>query len=566
MECPHGICPWNMLVECIICMQNIGIKLKGLSYMTINDYFNTYQSNFDSFLLQLNQEIANLCRINSGDSDLRENVEHYIYELNSFYYRSFIEKFCPDFKNAVRADISDLLQLSRQEDMIKHDIMANLKRYTKLYNQCKKIISLLADWQIENKEQQFSLAGDLEQYKLELYYALKSIQSDLLALHELIQGLKLLAEDMELMNIIKKALIPLDLLNVFSYLDENQPLLMDAHNYLLIELRKLRNSLVKLALDKESHRKLAEKARAESLLALAALIDKTDKSIQAFYQRNILEPLLVKDSLLTQYRQSGKQNQFERSAQDFLLYINGLLYILEKAVDLGPNRYKQLLQPVSWVSRIKSGYPGQLLASLDTIIKEVSELANNFPLTGEADFLYFLGKSRDILAKARSWFDTLTGNNEISDFFPSNELLGKLKLEMSYFQLRLQMLSEKQIHSAKVHSQLVNFSKMTGSYLNMITDIKTDLDRLLAPRNLSRAWKDMQIRVEHITLEKGHLFPYDYLELLDKHHVETRISEYASNTILHEEGDIFIIRVEELREEEMPYLVVSHELVSSAND
>ncbi|MDD3024608.1 MAG: hypothetical protein PHE26_11990, partial [Syntrophomonadaceae bacterium] len=71
MECPHGICPWNMLVECIICMQNIGIKLKGLSYMTINDYFNTYQSNFDSFLLQLNQEIANLCRINSGDSDLR---------------------------------------------------------------------------------------------------------------------------------------------------------------------------------------------------------------------------------------------------------------------------------------------------------------------------------------------------------------------------------------------------------------------------------------------------------------------------------------------------------------
>jgi len=67
----------------------------------------------------------------------------------------------------------------------------------------------------------------------------------------------------------------------------------------------------------------------------------------------------------------------------------------------------------------------------------------------------------------------------------------------------------------------------------------------------------MHIRVERIAMEKGKPFPTDYLYLLDKYQVETRITEDKTNTILHEEGDIFIIKVDDLLEEDLPYLVVS---------
>jgi hypothetical protein len=53
----------------------------------------------------------------------------------------------------------------------------------------------------------------------------------------------------------------------------------------------------------------------------------------------------------------------------------------------------------------------------------------------------------------------------------------------------------------------------------------------------------------------GNQFPEEFVNLLDRYQVETRIAE-QDRTILHAEGDLFIIKVDELSEEEIPYLIV----------
>ncbi|MDD3272177.1 MAG: hypothetical protein PHR04_08800, partial [Syntrophomonadaceae bacterium] len=116
-----------------------------------------------------------------------------------------------------------------------------------------------------------------------------------------------------------------------------------------------------------------------------------------------------------------------------------------------------------------------------------------------------------------------------------------------------------QEHHNEVLKHLLTIVNMLDNYLNLLANIRADLERILAPRNISRAWKEVNVKVDRVPLQKGQVFPLDYLYLLDKHLVETRLCQdgQEDNLILHEEGDLFIIRVDELLEEEMPYLVIA---------
>ncbi len=527
--------------------------------MSVKVDLNTYQDMFDSLLLQLSREIGSLSRAELKELSAHPDGETYIYELNSFYYRSFVEKFCPDYKNAIKEDISKLLHLSLQEDMVKHNIVTNLKRYTKLYNQCKRLASLLEEWHLENAQAQQSFSTELERYGLELFYALKSIQTSLRSLQEMMQGLQSLLGDQQLLDIVNNVTIPLDLFNILLCLDGDNRIVMEHFNYLLIELRQLLSTQRETVPNKETGRSELAKITSSAIQELSKHIDKADKSLLAFYRRNILEPLSFKAGLLEQYSSSSNLIQFDRTAHDFELYLQGLLYVFEKALAIAPDPSSHLLRSVNQLAHLKPDFSGQIPASLDELVKETNGIINSFPLVKGADFDYFSDKSNDILNKCQTWLDTLTDPGEFAHIAPLDLRLGQLKHELSYFQLRLEILNTQQSQAVQTYTRLNQIGQILASYLTLITDIKADLERMLAPRNLSRAWKDMRVKVERVALEKGRYFPHDYLDLLDKYRVETRISEEPDNIVLYDEGDIFIIKVEDLCEEEVPYLVVSQQ-------
>jgi len=97
---------------------------------------------------------------------------------------------------------------------------------------------------------------------------------------------------------------------------------------------------------------------------------------------------------------------------------------------------------------------------------------------------------------------------------------------------------------------------MIQSYIDLLVNIKVDLERLLAPRNISRFWKNHGVRTERIYLEKGQPFPAEYVSLLEEHKVDIHPGDYEQPVILHEEGDLFIIRVDNYVEVEMPPLTI----------
>lgn len=520
---------------------------------------NTYQDMFDSLLQQLSREIGSLSRAGLKESASHQDWESYIYELNSFYYRSFVEKFCPDYKNAVKEDITNLLQLSLQEDMVKHHIITNLKRYTKLYNQCKRLASLLEGWRLENARVKELYSVDMERYGLELFYALKNVQTNLLSLQETMQGMQSLLGDQQLIDIANHGTVPFDLFNICVCLDGDNRMMMENYNYLLIALRRLLSLQQNRAPNKEIVRTELAQDTTSAIQELSRHIDKADKSMLSFYRRNILEPLSLKAGLLAQYSSSGNPVQFDRAIQDFELYLQGLLFLLEKALAIVPVPGRHLLQAVKPLARLKPGWSEQIPAKLDELAKEASGIINDFPLAKGADFDYFGGKSQGLLNKCQAWLDNLPGQHEFAHIALLDLQLGKLRQELAYARLRLEILETQHSQAAQTYDRLNLIGQMLASYCTLITDIKADLERMLAPRNLSRTWKDLRVKVERVALEKDRYFPHDYLDLLNKYRVETRISEQPDNIVLYEEGDIFIIKVEDLCEEEVPYLVVSQQ-------
>ena len=185
--------------------------------------------NPDFFTAQLEQILSTLRReiersIPSPTllQEENEELDNYIFELNSFYYRSFTERLFPFYHSSVQEEVSRLLKLSRQENMVKMDIMANIKRYAKLYNQVKSILSICKTSRENVDEDLLAISREQDQRVVELLYTLKQLENDFINLKALISRINTWLEDGELMFLIKTHPAAIPALQMASSLDRNR--------------------------------------------------------------------------------------------------------------------------------------------------------------------------------------------------------------------------------------------------------------------------------------------------------------------------------------------------------
>ena len=188
----------------------------------------------EQVLFALRQEIEQLP--SPSFEEMGEEMDNYIFELNSFYYRSFTERLFPLYHSSVQEEVSRLLKLSRQENMVKMDIMANIKRYAKLYNQVKSILSICKTSRENVDEDLLAISREQDQRVVELLYTLKQLENDFINLKALISRINTWLEDGELMFLIKTHPAAIPALQMASSLDRNHPLQADTINRLLVYL------------------------------------------------------------------------------------------------------------------------------------------------------------------------------------------------------------------------------------------------------------------------------------------------------------------------------------------
>ncbi|QGT98843.1 hypothetical protein SYNTR_0250 [Candidatus Syntrophocurvum alkaliphilum] len=514
-----------------------------------------YIENLNIFIEKLSNEIEAKITNSLTNSD----IDNYIYEINTFYYKSFHEEFFPFYKKQIEKDISTLYGISRQEDMIKKDIMANIKRYAKLYNQLKSITSVLSESYESVNSHLLKIIREQDKRTYELLYALKKVEDSLIELDNLIKLVNEFHKDKDLINILNKYPGHVSAVKLFNIIDMSDSKQAETINKLLINLQYNIKLLVKIQVLNDNfidNASLIISELKENTLNL--LKEKTPANLQIFYEHHLKNQFLMYLELLTMYIKVKDKDKVIKISQEFEDWLVSFVKLIEKTVVYETNEKKFLLDNISQVIQLDFAMISKLQSKNTKTSDKIKNIINDLSDSSEPDLDFFTKHTIDELSDVTEFFNMISNNPVLKSFGIISSATIKVNMELSLLETKLNLLKEKVNHSTNVTNQFLNIINILNVYLNTLSNIRGDLERLLAPRNINRTWKDINIRVERIQIEKDKEFPSDYLYLLDKARIETKISPNVKpNTVLHEEGDIFIITVDENIEEEVPYIVVS---------
>lgn len=521
----------------------------------------SYINNLEQMLTKLREEISSITKPTMGinNEEMLTELDNYIYEVNKFYYKSFHEQFFPEYSKKLKEDFSMILKVSRQEDMLKKDIIASIKRYARLFNQVKTLIALIDGLRRENNMQLLSVTNENDYRTLELLYTLKEIRENLQLLFTFTENLSSVAKNKDLLKVAHEYPGYLSALKLISSLDTTDPCISQALNKLCIHLQYMQNLLTKLQTIKQDYSLAAHNIilAIEEDMLLFTTINLPDKLLN-FYNRNISSQISVYLQLIKFYIDT---NNIERVNELALAYEQCLfrwLIMLEESHTMALNNI-ELYTSVVGLAETGEEYLNELHKDVYSALESLEEIIDELASTSNADFSYFSTKTVDMLNFAVPLFKAINTEQEISYIGPLDTQINRVTQGLSFLKIKIDFLNEKSAYSSSLSKTFSSINNILDSYLQLLGNIKSDLERLLAPHNISRIWKDINIRIDRILLTKGDLFPVNYLYLIDKYGIETHISEDISNTVLHEEGDIFIIRVDDDVEEEIPYLVLSEE-------
>lgn len=516
--------------------------------------FSEYQQLLEAMLKRLGQEITLVTKPDLTASNL-DPVDEYIHALNSYYYRSFNEHYFPQFISLINNEISGLLKLRQQEDRLQQDIMTSMQRYVKLYNQVKTIGNLLSNSRHEINHKLITATRYQDISNADFLFALKQLKDNLQLFRLFTLDLLQLAEDKSLMNALHQLPNYTALTQLVLKMDFSSQNDLKTVNSLLAHFtfmgKLLQNNSREFWENGENAVNLMESIR----FSMDDYTKKALPTVSRFYNKYIRNQILVYMQLLNQVTKSASKTNFTL-ARDFKDWLDALTTILDRSIYYSVNK-NTMLPHLTTVITLPADYARLLNTWVTDCLEEVSNLYEDFSQASEPDFAYFHQQATAIIEKNTDKLTASDWRASSPDSSPLPFWQRRVNLELASLTYLMAFFQEKHLHARQVIDQYLEVVNLLDTYLNLLANIRSDLERLLAPRNISRAWKDIYIKIDRIPLETGKVFPPQYQSLLQENLVQTKISEAAPNTILYEEGDLFIIKVDDQTAVEIPTLILA---------
>lgn len=485
-------------------------------------------------------------------------LDNYITELNTYYYKSFHEYFFPEYKKSIMTEIEDLLQIKQDQDMIRQDLQANIKRYAKLYNQVKVINNLLKDTREDFNNLLFTVYREKEQQKNELLHALKSLDYTIDKLQNYILILTPLNEDKLLLEAIKYYPdMPRVLVNTFKKSWSE----LDIIKRLIIRLKTIL-SLVKQLQSKDISKKIVEGILADLKTQINYIFhDKAWTSLPKPFIVDFNFKVQTFIDLISAYNELNKLDKIRQTAKDYEKLVYNFIIVLDKGIDFlekHPSTIaKDLLENSFAIINLSQNSLLRLKQNVAQAKGKLDIFQNDILKTGEPDFAYLAKTITTFINDYQDLFSKFLEHDELMQITPLARQLNLVSLQFLELGRYLYSLQEKHGFSTEIEKKYLHLINILDVYLSYTSNTRGDLERIMAPRNLSRVWKSFNVKVERISLEVGKKFPSEYEDILSNANIKRKISPYDINTILYEEGDMFIITVDNMVVYEIPPLTLA---------
>jgi len=516
-----------------------------------------YINKIEEFLLKLRLDVDTLSRKFESDNHSIQNIDNYLLEVNSFYYRTFQENFMPGYKKDIQEEITHLLGMGLQENLLKRHIAGTIKRYTGLFNQIKSISSSLQIFRQNILQRELSFNREIDRQMLEIVYSSKEIQESISRLTEITHQLQSLFADNELFKSVTASETLLMALKSFCSSTSTNSIVNSSYYKLLKNQHHIQNLLKNDRLNTDdtldSHLELI--SQIYSLLQFITE-DLPARPFSNFYTIHILRTSLHYNELMSLSLQLSDYSRFNELSQEFEDFLEIWINFFSSILPYTSSSYFHLLPELYELNSSNPGYIKELYEDISSTRDSIEKIILEMKAASDMDFTYFSSNIKNILEFAVPLFKTITRESQISPINPLTGQFQQLNLAFSSMDSRIRILDEEHLYTSNILDHTQKLLNKLDSEIEQLNNIQTDLARLLAPRNIARVWKDLDIRITHIPLIEGKPIPSNYLYLVDKYSISTRITDQADNTVLYEEGDIFIIQVEDEIIEEIPYIII----------
>lgn len=514
--------------------------------MTADLFDNTrYNQILEELLDRLRDEVALLAKV--GETADNPDLDQYLLDVNTYYYQSFHQQFIPQYLHSIQEEITRLMRISQQQDTLAANIMSTLKRYARLHNLLKSITLQMEAGAHRQSAEQVLYTSERYRQGVELGLTVMGLEISMQTLIRWLETARQWMMDQELMNYWREYPGFVSALLMMEEYSDDAAMAWHAMDRIQSELGYI---LFALQQTPGESREL----RSDIWQHLDLLKNEHDpEAIKIFVGQKLLPELQVYMTAAETCQVSGvpvKEMVIQR--------IKGWQKVLQAGRDCQVGHQPLGLHVLPHLHHIQ-------LTDLEELLRDVESSAQSLHATaaglraGEQDL------AQDHLKQVREWLDFTIG------FFRSiskeqeikrvPELWGhvhQVRLGLSFLSNQVSMMETSWQRNTLYRDQASRTEIMLEDYRLHVSGVLSDLERLLAPRNVSRTWKDMGVHLERISMLPGELFPSEHLQLLNRFRVETDIREdVPENTILQAEGDIFIIQVMDAEEIEMPYLRVS---------
>jgi len=505
-----------------------------------------------SFLTRIKEELQQQGQCLQSQQFDQNELEDFILDLNSYYYQSFQERFFPLYRAELEDEFKKLYRIARDESALKEDILKNLKRSAQFYNHVKNGLTVLKQNHALVDSLRFTTGLSQDQLLLELIYALKDILTTIAKSLDTLKSCQALIAEQELTKCF--TIYPFQSMLTYLWLSwdpDNNNFVRDFKR-LMINLELSQKLLTKISGSDEKSADswdiwLAELYKIENNLTNK----KYSPSLSTWYKQHIRPQFILYAELLDVSIKQRDRKRIQLTVRNFENWLQSLLYLLTR-VNHGSGNPEPMLLEMHWSNPADYSFIKEITSLLTPVRQNLQNLIKQYDESANPDFPIFSAAAGKVLSEAWPQLKSMQKDSDMSDLNILNNMLERLKNQFSFLEMQIDHLNTRANHIQKMQQQYEQILTTIDNYQDLLAEMKNQLSRTLAPRNLSRQFKDMDLRIEHVVINKGELFPSDYYYLLNIGDEQTEREHIIEN----EDGDIFLFRLDDLKDALIPNIIL----------
>lgn len=517
-----------------------------------------YLQFLDRLVLDLSDRYGAMSRAMAAPVPEIEAWDDYILELNTYYYSSFVDRYVPQLQEMIISDIRSLHNLELEEQALKKLLVSSLRRQARTYNGIKNLTARLQAKQQEIMALQAASRNGLEARGVELIYIWKDLQRALAAWLAGLRHLQDFIDNKPLQSALQKFPHLVSVGVLLEKGDFRSPKAARELNRLLSAWQLLVRLLGKFPADPWPARGNSQLLDKElEKIDLSWDNRKTPELLRSWYTKHVQPTFrLYRESLRLAVEKNERRFALQL-AEQLEDWLQSMLLVIEEGLNCLRQDCLELLHFCNLCDDVDRNGLSRMIVfaarTLQAVEESVQDLLDS-PQANYANYSYSCSQ----MVKEASQFLT----RQLAEMSPGHRAaLGPQMLPLGNLldglEARLEQFEEQHSQGLALLRQNSELLTAVDSCLQVLRSHREELERQLSNSYVQQAFAGLNLRLEHLPIATGSMFPAGYMHLVEAGLINTQPAPVPEGRILSAGGDIFIVHLDDQQEIEIPEITIA---------